>query len=211
MKRICLALAGLFLFNSFLAAQAYEGSIQFDKKKQEAIVIEYAYPAEAVENAFVQKMERMGYRPKEEKGFLNKDKGFLVFKNVYVTDISDTKMDYIVKVERKSRKESDESMLYFIMQTDGENALNKMEAYDVGRAKSFLNNLLPDIESAHLELQIKAQEETVNKSEKKLRDLRDEQSSLEKKLRDNSKAQEDTQKDIEDQRRTLEALKRKRD
>ena len=55
--------------------------ITYDKKKQRAIMIDYTYSAEAVQNAIVKKMERMGYKPKEEKGIFNKDKGFLVFKN----------------------------------------------------------------------------------------------------------------------------------
>ncbi len=210
MKRIFLFFTGLFIVIGQLTAQAYEGNIQFDKKKQDAIVIEYAYPPEAVENAFIQKMEKLGYKAKEEKGFLNKDKGFLVFKNAYVNDISDKKMDYIVKVERRSRKESDESVLYIIMQNDGVNAMQKLESYDVGRAKTFLNNMLPEIEAANLELQIKSQQETVSKAEKKLRDLKDEQSSLERKLQDNIKAQEDTEKDIEAQRNKLDILTGKR-
>lgn len=209
MKKIVLVIVVL-TFSVIGFSQAYEGSIQFDKKKQDAIVIEYSYPAEAVENAFVQRMEKLGYRAKEEKGFLNKDKGFLVFKNAYVTDISEKKLDYIVKVEKKSRKQSDESVLYVILQADGENVLSKMESFDVGRAKTYVNNLIPDIEAAHLELQIKEQEDVVARAEKKLRDLKDDQSSLEKRLEQNKKDQEDTVKDIDTQKKSLETLVGKR-
>lgn len=210
MKKIVFPVLAFWAFTGIAAAQAYEGTIQYDKKKQRAIMIDYAYPPEAVENAIVQKMERLGYKPKEEKGFLNKDKGFLIYKNAYVTDISNDKMDYIIKVERKSRKESDESVLYIIMNKDGENALERLDSYDVGRAKSFLNNMLPDIEVSSLELEIKAQEETVAKAEKKLKGLKDDQVALERKLDDNQKEQVDTQKDIEQQRQTLETLREKR-
>ena len=196
MKKIVLLALIASGFTSLSSAQAYEGTIQYDKKKQKAIMIDYAYPPEAVQNAIVQKLERLGYKPKEEKGFLNKDKGFLVYKNVYVTDISEDRMDYIIKVERKSRKENDESVLYIIMNKDGENALENLDAYAVGKAKSFLNNMLPDIEVASLELNIKSQEGTVAKAEKK--------------LDDNQKAQVDTQKDIEEQRQTLDILRGKR-
>ncbi len=195
---------------AFVFGQAYEGTTKYDKKTQKAIMIDYPYPAEAVENAFIQKMEKLGYKPKEEKGFLNRDKGFLVFKNAYVTDISDERMDYIINVERKSRKESDESTLYVIMSRDGENAIEKMQYENIGRAKVFLNTMFPDIEAANLELQIKAQEEKIAKAEKKLRDLRDDQASLEKKLRENSKDQDDTQKDIESHRQALGTLIGKR-
>ena len=210
MKKICL-LAIIFLnISAALQAQAYEGNIQFDKKKQAAIAIDYSYPVQAVENAIIQRMEKLGYRAKEEKGILNRDKGFLVFKNAYVTDISMDKMDYIIKVERKSRKESDEAVLYLILQKDGANAIDKLESYDIGQAKTYLNNMLPDIEAANLELQIKAQEEVVGKAEKKLKGLQDDKIELEKKLAENVKSQDDTIKDIEAQKLSLETLRGKR-
>ena len=210
MKKI---LFSLFIVPGFVvmaSAQAYEGTTQYDKKKQRAIVIDYPYPAEAVQNAIIKKMELLGYKPKEEKGLLNKDKGFLIYKNAYVTDISNERMDYMVKVERKSRKENDAAVLYIIMNKDAQNAMDVLDAYGVDRAKSFLNNMMPDIEAANLELQIKAQEEVVAKAEKKLRGLKDDQSSLEKKLQENKTDQENTQKDIENQKQSLGTLIGKR-
>lgn len=193
-----------------VSAQAYESSIQYDKKKQSGIAIDYAYPPEAVENAIIKKLEKMGYKPKEIKGILNRDKGFLVYKSIYFTDISRDRMDYMIKVERKSRKTSDESVMYMIMMKDGQNALTTMDSYDVGNAKNFLNNMLPDIEAANLELQIKAQEEVVAKAEKKLKGLQEDKIDLEKKLDANVKSQDDTIKDLEAQKQNLELLKGKR-
>ncbi len=206
MKKISLVVMSFLTISVFAAAQAYEGNIQYDKKKQAAIAIDYSYPPDAVENAIIKRMERIGYKGKEEKGFLNKDKGFLIFKNAYITDISSERMDYVIKVERKSRKESDESELHMIMMKGDDNALGKMSAFSVRNAKLFLNEMLPDIEAAYLEIQIKDQEETVAKAEKKLQGLKDDQASLEKKLQDNRTAQETTQKDIEAQRQALGTL-----
>ena len=210
MKKIVLLPVIILFFALASFAQSYEGTIQFDKKKQTAIVCDYSYPAQAVENAFVKRMEQLGYKAKEEKGILNRDKGFLVFKNAYVTDISKDKMDYIIKVERKSRKESDESVIYMIMLKNDANAIPTMEAYDIGKAKSYLNEMLPDIEAANLELQIAAQEEVVTKAEKKLKDLQDDKLNLEKRLAENATAQDETIKDIDAQKKSLEALKEKR-
>ena len=84
---------------------AYEGSIEFSKKKQDAYVIDFPYPPQAVEDALVKKMESLGYKSKEEKGMFNKDKGFRAYKAAYITALSGTSMDYMFKVERKSRKE----------------------------------------------------------------------------------------------------------
>ncbi len=167
MKQIYLLLVSAFTITIAASSQSYESNIQYDKKKQQAIAIDYSYSPEAVQNAIIQKMEKMGYRAKEEKGLFNKDKGFLVFKNAYVTEISKDKMDFLIKVERKSRKASDESTLYMIMTKDGDNALLKMEPDDINKAKSFLNDMLPAVEAADLEIRIKDQEEAVTKAEKK--------------------------------------------
>jgi hypothetical protein len=210
MKKICLLVIVFLCITSAAKTQAYENTIQYDKKKQTAIAIDYSYSPEAVQNAITQKMEKQGYKAKEEKGLLNRDKGFLVYKNAYINDISRDKMDYIIKVERKSKKESDETTLYMIMSKDGANAIAKMDAYDIGSAKSYLNNMLPEIEVANLELQIKAQEEIVTKAEKKLKGLQDDKIELENKLALNVKSQDDTLKDIEAQKVSLETLRGKR-
>lgn len=203
--------------SSFAFAQAYEGTIEYDKVKQRAFVIDYHYSPEAVENAIIQKMGKLGYKGKEEKGLFNKDKGFHVFKNAFVTDISPSSMDYMFKVEQKSRKDKDESVLYLIIYSGGDNVMSKFSVYDIGQAKSFLNNLAPEVEAADLELQIETQEEVVAKAEKKFKGLQSDKEDMEnkiKKLQDdiqkNLKDQEDTQKEIENQRQALENLRLKR-
>ena len=210
MKQIFLLFICVMTITAPAWSQAYEGNIEYNKKKQQAILIDYSYPPDAVQNAIVEKMRKMGYKAKEEKGIFNKDKGFLVFKNAYVTDISGDRMDFLINVERKSRKANDESVLYMIIMKDGDNALLTMEPGTINNAKYFLNNLLPEVEAADLELRIKEQEETVARAEKKLRDLKDDQSSLEKKLQDNKSSQEATQKDIEAQKQALGTLMGKR-
>ena len=211
---LCLAacLSTLSLFS-----QAYESSVTYEKKKQTAVAIDYNYSSEAVENAFIQKMEKMGNKAKEEKGLFNKDKGFIVFKNASVPDISDKRLSYMVKVERKSKKDKDESNLSLIINDESGVSVAETDAEAITRAKAFLNELLPEIEAANLELEIKAQEEVVAKAEKKLKDLRDSQESMEKKIKDlesdlkkNSNEQEKQQSEIEKQKEALDTLKGKR-
>ena len=204
---ICILLS---LLGTVSFSQSYEASVQYDKKKQAAFAIDYSYSPEAVENAFVQKLAKMGYKAKEEKGILNRDKGFLVYKNTYLTAISNERLDVMVRVDRKSRKESDASILYMILMKGDKNAMDVLDATGIGNAKSFLNNMLPEVEAADLELQIKAQEELVAKSEKRLRDLKEEQTNLERKLQDNKTNQENTQKEIESQKQALGVLVGKR-
>ncbi len=210
MKNIlCLAVLSL-AFSNMVAAQSYEGTTKYDKKTQRAILIDYGFPPEAVQNAFIAKMAKLGYKAKEEKGLFNRDKGFIVFASAYVTDISNEAMDYIIYVEQKSKKEGDQSTLYMIMAKGDQNAMEKMDVLTIASAKSFLNNLVPDIETANLELQIKDQEEKLAKAEKKLRDLKDDQANLEKKLEVNRRDQVDSEKDVEGQKQALDILRAKR-
>jgi hypothetical protein len=210
MKKGFLYIGITIMFSAPAFSQSYESDITYNKKKQKAIAIDYSYSQEAVQNALVQKIEKSGHIGKEEKGLFNRDKGFIVFKDAFVTAISDERMDYILKIERKSRRDKDETTLYLVINKGGEDVIPNMSAYDVGRAKVFLNNLLPEIEEATLELQIKANDEAIVKSEKKFKDLQDEKADLEKKLQKNAEGIENQQKQIENQRGALEELKGKR-
>ena len=73
-------------------------------------------------------------------------------------------MDYIIKVERKSRKDKDATTVYLLINKDGENAMKDFSSTEIRRAKDFLNSLMPDVEAANLELQIRAQEELISKT-----------------------------------------------
>ncbi len=217
MKKAALFLPLCLVLPVILTAQAYEGSIEFEKKKQRAVVIDYTFPPEAVENALVQKMEKLGYKGKEEKGLFNKDKGFRVYKSAFISEISESSMDYILKVEQRSRRAKDESTVYLVIRKNGENAMDGFEATEMTRAKDFLNNLLPDVEAANLELQIRDQEELVTKTEKKLSGLKDDKKNMEEKvrklqddIRDNEKEQSRTVEEIENHRKALEQLKGRR-
>jgi hypothetical protein len=210
MRKLLLSLFALCLFSSAAFSQAYEGMVEFDKKKQDAFLIDYSYSPEAVENAIVKKMESLGYKPKEEKGLFNKDRGFKVFKGAFVTEVSADRMDFIIKVESKSRKNKDEAVVSLILLKDGVNAKSGFAAADMERVKDFLKNLRPNVEAADLEIQIRNQEEAIAKAEKKLGGLKSDKAELEKKLANNISEQEATQKDIDNQRVALEILKGKR-
>ena len=213
-----LIFTAVFVFTcSLLFGQAREGKIEYNKENQPCLVMEYNFPPEAVENGFINKMDKLGYKGKEEKGMFNKDKGFRVYKDVRIGEISNTKMDYIINVERKSKKEEDETVLYFLINRNGDNALAKLNTEELGKAKSFLYNLLPDIEAANLELKISVQEEILSKAEKKMKTLQDDKEDMEKKiqklqddLKENEKEQEKQKEEVENQKKTLENLRDKR-
>ena len=66
MKKISLLFISLVTIASIATAQAYEGSVQYDNKKQAAIMIDYSYPSKAVENA-INELERIikKYEPRD--------------------------------------------------------------------------------------------------------------------------------------------------
>ncbi len=210
MRRAFLLFCLAVMVATFAGAQAYEDKIQYDKDKQAAVAVDYSFREEALENAFIERMKKMGYKPKEEKGFLNRDKGFLVFKNAHVPEISRDKLDYVIKVEKKSKKATDESVLYLVILNNEVNVIATMSNADIARTKKFLNNLLPDVEAADLELQIRDQEQSLADAEKKLRTLQAEKEVLDTKLTENVKTQEETAKEIESRKLSVETLKGKR-
>src|ERR1051326_228599 len=124
MKNFFFPLVFLSVAN-LLSAQPREDKTEYNKKKQDCLVMEYNFPPEAVEKAFVDKMDKLGRRGKEEKGLFNKDKGFRVYRDMVIADISSSKYDFIINVEKQSRKNSDESILYFIIMNNGESILSK--------------------------------------------------------------------------------------
>lgn len=199
------------------AQNAYEDKIEYNKEKQACLVMEYNFPQLAVENAVISKMNKLGFKGKEEKGMFNKDKGFRVYKDALIGDISSSRYNYVINVDRKSRKETDAAVLYLVIMKDDGNALPRLNTEELSNAKSFLSNLLPDIEAEYLELQITAQEDVVMKAEKKLKSLQTDKEDMEKrvkKLQDdieqNKKDQEKQTSEIENQRKALDGLKGKR-
>ena len=142
MKRNLLFIVLFFSTLPVAFSQAYETKVDYAKKKQEAFAMDYTYSQEAVENALVKKIEDLGFKSKTEKGLFNRDKGFILFKNTIISDISDQRMDYIVKIDRKSRKDKDESTLSMIINNGSQNAMATMDAFTVGKVKAFLESTL---------------------------------------------------------------------
>ena len=160
------------------------------------------------------KLAKMGYKGREEKGMFNKDKGFNIYKEATVNDISPGKYDYVISIERKSKKESDESVLYLLILNNDVNALPLLSSEEKERAKAFLEDLTLEVEDAHIDILIAAQAGVVTNAEKKLKqlqtdsvDLQNKITKLQGELSTNSKAQETQLAELENQRKILEAIK----
>ena len=210
MQKFALLLLFGFVLSMTLHAQVYESTAEFDKKKQPAFLAEYPYQTAAVENAILKRFSKLGYRPKEEKGIFNKDKGYRVFAGSIMTDITEGQADFMIRVESLSRKGKEISLLTLIVMQEGEALGRSVSAIRAEKVKTYLTALQPDIEAENLELDIKAQEDAVIKAEKKLEGLKREQQDLEKKLESNHRSQKDTENEIKAKKEGLDALKAKR-
>ena len=194
------------------AQEPTEGKTEFQKKDQPSAVIELPYPPDVVEDAIKGYLTKKGV-----KG--NSSKGVQIFKGTKLSDLDLSNSDLYFKVERKSRKEKDASIVYLFVTKENENPAARIEGdnYGVEGAKSFLKEMLPSIEAHSLEVDISGQEAALKKAERKYDNLTDEAKDLEKRLKklednieENKKDIEKQRLEVENQRRILETMRAKR-
>lgn len=200
MKKFLLAAVATLLFANYISAQAYEGILKVKKVEEPAIIMVYNYPADVVENAFKARLADMRL-----KG--DKSKGFLVYSRSIINEVAPTPLDYSFKFDENGKKGKETTTVYMLMK--GDNSLSNDPATMARNAKSFLESMMPGVEKSNLIAQIKKQEEVMVKEEKRLKELKDDQSDLEKKLKENETKQQSQQKVIESQRSILADLKAK--
>lgn len=211
MNKIIYTLIAVLFFNIALVAQARYAFINFKDGQRPAIVNEYSYPENTVSKAIRDKMEKAGFKGKDSKGFT-------MYKNVSLSELGTAMYDVYFKVDRKSKKEKDMSEVTMLLSNGNENYITEAnDAQTISNAKSFLNNLIPNVQAFDLEQQIAAQEDAVKKSEKKYKNLLDDADDLQKRKRkieeqieDNFKDQKNQKEEIEKQKQIFESLKAKR-
>ncbi|MFT3748401.1 MAG: hypothetical protein QM768_08800 [Agriterribacter sp.] len=198
------------IFTIYVTAQVSEGEIEFNKIKRTVKTMEVGQEPDVVEQAVKAQMLKHGYKPTESKGWL-------VFKNVNDPEFSDEVCDLHIKVERKSRKEKESSIIYFFASKPNDHATPAALAGGMLVAEGFHGHVAANANAEKLERDIRAQEETVKKSQKKYDDLIKDQASLEKKIKSmqdeleqNKQKQQTQTQDVENQRKVLEELKARR-
>ena len=210
MKKQIYSIVAFLLVSFYAHAQAF-GEMDWQKKKIPAMVTEVPYPASVTEDAIRQKFSQMGYSAKESKGVYT-------YKGIRIPEISDETFDVMLKVDRKSRKEKDESNVYFVLSRGNDNYVKGTEDVAfITKIRQYCLNFIPMAEAQALEVEIKGQEDKVKSTEKKLRDYEDESSSLEKRLKklqddieENKKNIEKQKTEVENQKKALDILRAKR-
>jgi hypothetical protein len=205
MKKMILPLV-MMLFSYVALAQAYDSQVDYKKKNEPAVTAEYKIPQNIVEDALKRKLENLGLK-------LKNSKGFMVAYSAVINNISSNSYEYAFQVDRKSKREKETTVINVVLLGNETNAT----AENSSKVKDFLNDLGGTIEAAYLESQIKDQEDVLSKNEKKNRNLLDDIASLEKKIRNTQddlaktkKEQDEQSKEVKRQQDILETLKAKR-
>jgi hypothetical protein len=189
-------------------AQAEISTVSFNKVDRTAIVNEMPFPEKTIMKAIDNKLELMGYKGKDARGFT-------VYKSVRMPELGNGEYDLYYMAERKSRRNKDNSTLTLMISKGNENfAIAGKDAKLLANGKTHLDSILPMITAFDLELQIADQEGEVKKADKKYNNLIDDGQSLEKKrksieqdIEDNKKDQEKYAAELEKQKLMLETLK----
>ncbi|NJO25637.1 MAG: hypothetical protein HC867_07580 [Bacteroidia bacterium] len=151
--------------------KSYEGTVEFQKTKQPATIIEFPFSPSVTEEAIKNHFSGMGIKVKEYKGFM-------LAKGVKLSSSDADFKDIYYKVERKSRKERDISLVYVITANPEENIGTKTSAGGgtalftiAAGAAGFVEGLGPHVNAYNHELKIQEQEEGVKKAERKYKNL----------------------------------------
>ncbi len=203
-----LAIAAFYLS---VQAQSEITTVNYLKIDRQAVANEIPFSEKTIMKAIDNKMQQMGYKGKDTKGFT-------VYKAVRLPELGSANYDLYFIAERKSRRNKENSTVTLMISKGEENfATAKDDAALIDNAKKYLENILPMITAYDLEQQIIEQQDAVNNADKKYNNLIDEGQSLEKKrkniekdIEDNKKNQENQAIEIEKQKQKLETLKASR-
>ena len=196
MKYIFTLLITLLIAGFSVAQSPMKTTAEYNGQKYPCYIIEYNLPPEETQNVMVEKLRSEGYRA-------DKSKGFLVYRNVRLKDLNNEEpQDVLFKVERKSRKENDKSIVTIITAKSGLISEDKVKgARSVAEFEPSLNSIpfIKSFQSAidlqSYQLAVSAQEDEVANAEKKLKSLESDQQKLERKIKDYQNDLEQNKKD----------------
>lgn len=165
MKQFLLLILVSFI-NIAANAQSQTGITTFNKSPQPSVIYNMPFSEEAVSNGVENKMSTFG-KPK-------KVKGFSMYKNVLVPEISNEPITVYFNAEKKSNRDNGNTVLTLILSNEFDRFYSPEEYSGLfAKAVTYLNSFEAPVAAASLELQINAQDDVVKKTDKKLKNLRD--------------------------------------
>ena len=165
--------------------EAKKSIIAFNGNSYNGHFIEFNANQQIVIDAIKEQFKLQGIKPIETKGFL-------VYRNLVMPAIDPkTPMDAFIKVERKSRIEREQTVVYFIAALAGEipeekinsSIASKTSITIVKKADEFLTGLIPDIKQRLYDMDVASHQSQLEKEEKKLASILVDQVELERKLK----------------------------
>jgi hypothetical protein len=209
MKKISVVIMSLII-SLAATAQSENGTATFGKSVESALIYNMQYPEEAVINGIEKKMDTWG-KPK-------KTRGFTMYRNITVSDISNQPITLYFRVDRKSKKDNNNAVLTLMMANEFDRFYKIEENGEMfAKAKEFLNGFTDPVAAANLELQITAQDDMVKKEDKALKKLRDDsidnekqKKKLEDKIAQNARDIEQQEKTVATQKEQLDVLIKQR-
>lgn len=201
----------LLAASASVSAQARFTQAEYQKTMQPAVELDAPYPESVVHKAIEDRMQKMGYKGKEIKGYT-------MYSSVRLPEFANETYDLYLKARSKGRKDKNSSTLTLLVSSGYEKFLGESEQERVvSDAKHYLTNLLPAVSAYDLELQITEQAAATKKAEQKLEKLVNESNDLvkrkdriEREIEENKKRQDEQRIEIENQRKIEETLKGKR-
>jgi hypothetical protein len=200
----------LLIITCLTYGQAHEGTVDFQNAPQRAAVIELPYSQDVVTTAMNDYLSRKG----KSKG--SDIKGFVTYRNTQALQSDSINMDLYFKVERKSRKEKNISVISLLLALpkESQNVGNSNVRFlNMEEAKNYLNALVSVVAAFDLELQIKEQNDAVSKAESKYMSLVKHGDDLEKKriniegdIKENRKEQQTQTTEVDSQKQRLAVL-----
>lgn len=208
MKKLAFIFTGILFFNLSVSAQARYVFIEFKDAPRPALQHDFFYPDKIVTNAIDEKLGKLGFKGKENKGYT-------IYRGVKLDELGNQPYDLYFRVERKSRRDKGNAVVTMLVSRGDEIFVtNATDSPAINNAKRFLNNLLPDVAAYNLQQQVNDQQEAISKAEKKYKNLQDDADDLQKKkkrieqqIEDNLKAQTDQDSEVQKQKQLLETIK----
>lgn len=194
----------LFVALTTKAQSFLKTTVEYNGQKYPCYVMEYDLNPGATEDVIKSEMKKQGYNA-------SKSKGYLVYRNVRLANLNNNSpQDVFFKIDRKSRKEGDKTLVTLISAKPGEIPEGKVKGAktvaDITTSTDselFLNSFEGGIQESAHNLAVKNQTDEVAKAEKKMEQLQKDQVKLEKKIKD---LQDDLQSNLKDQEKQTEEI-----
>ena len=220
MTKSCVFIAFLLFATMPGFSQSTFTTVAVNKNLQPALVLHLPNNMAVAEGTILQKLKETGYSP-QTKGQLfwkkNKKDGFYVFNGITLPALNNQKLDLYFKVERESKSQKDQSIIYMLVSKGYDNFITpELDSASFAAATEFLNGFVATTASYRLNMDIAEQEKVLKGAENKLSELRDDENSIVKKieslqsdLQNKRNDQVMQEKDVANQRSKLEELKAK--